>query len=119
MKTNRLTLMILMLFVGLLTSACASEQTEPVSYAIPSMSKFDRAWIAAQDAFADQGVKITSSDRSTGVIQGTRDEITLTTTLNQRADGSIEIKFNSSGKTSNDPDLIRRVSHAYSRSMGH
>ena len=118
MKSNLLAMMLSVL-VGLLASSCASEQTEPVSYATPSMSKFDRAWIAAQDAFADQGVKITSADRNTRVISGTRDEITVTTTLNQRADGSVEVKFNTSGKTSNDPDLIQRVSRTYNRSMGH
>ncbi|MBV1959694.1 MAG: hypothetical protein KUG53_03055 [Pseudomonadales bacterium] len=118
MKTNFLKLIPVLLIV-ILASGCASEQAQSDSYSAPAISMFDRAWSGAHSAFSDQGVKITRSDRNTGIIHGSRDEILLTATINQRADGSVEVKFKTSGKTSNDPDLINRVSQAYNRSMGH
>jgi len=117
-KRNMFTSMMA-LFAVLLASGCTYYQTAPGSYSTTPPSKFDRAWSATVGAFADQGVKITREDRDAGVVRGTRDGITLTASLNRRADGSVRVEFNSSGQTSNDPELIHRVSSAYERLMGH
>lgn len=94
---------------------------QPVPVAAPAPTpgqRFDRSWNAATDAMEDQGVTITSQDRGAGVIRGTRGAITIVATLQTLADGSIQVKFNTSGATGTDPGLIHRVSDSYDRRMG-
>jgi hypothetical protein len=92
---------------------------QPVSVPAPTPGqRFDRSWNAATGAMADQGVTITSQDRDAGVIRGTRGAITIVATLQTLADGSIQVKFNTSGATDTDSELIHRVSDSYDRRMG-
>ena len=80
--------------------------------------RYDRAWSAALGAMYDQGVSVSVQDRGAGVIRGERGGMTITATLQTMADGSVQVKFNSSGPKSADPDLIHRVSDSYDRRMG-
>jgi len=80
--------------------------------------RFDRAWAAAGGAMYDQGVNITTQDRAAGILRGERGGIVITATLQAMADGSIQVKFNSSGANSQDPYLINRISDSYDRRMG-
>jgi hypothetical protein len=98
--------------------ACTVYQTAPGVYSTPSQASFDRSWNAAQNAFQDQGVQISSADRSAGVIRGRRGGIDLTATLRTQADGSVRVEFNTSGATAEDPQLIDRVSRSYDARMG-
>jgi hypothetical protein len=66
----------------------------------------------------DQGLTITTQDRSAGVIRGDRGGITITATVETRPDGRIQVQFNSSGATGTDPGLIDRVTESYNRRMG-
>jgi hypothetical protein len=66
----------------------------------------------------DQGLTITAQDRGAGVVQGQRGSITITTTLETLADGSVQVKFASKGDDRADPGLVRRVSDSFDRRMG-
>jgi hypothetical protein len=94
---------------------------EPVPVAAPQPSpqqRFDRSWNAAAGAMADQGVTILAQDRGAGVVRGSRGGITVTATLTTLADGSVQVKFGSTGATDTDPGLLQRVSQSYERRMG-
>ena len=61
----------LALALGLLIlSGCTVYQTAPGVYAPAPPSAFDRAWEAARGAAYDEGVTVTSEDRSRGVDRG-------------------------------------------------
>jgi hypothetical protein len=89
---------------------------EPAS--APQPSTFDRSWSAALAAAQDEGVRITSEDRSSGVIQGFRDEQQVTLNLRTQADGSVRIEIGARGPKGSDPGLAGRISRAYDRRMG-
>jgi hypothetical protein len=80
--------------------------------------RFDRAWSAASGAMYDQGLALTVQDRAAGVIRGERGEMSITATLQAMADGSVQVKFSSTGTSGTDPGLINRVSDSYDRRMG-
>ena len=91
----------------LLLSACVTYETG-----------FDRSWAAASGAMYDQGLTITTQDRSAGVIRGERGGIAITATVETRPDSRTQVTFNSSGATGTDPGLIDRVTESYNRRMG-
>jgi hypothetical protein len=90
----------------------------PVATGPTLQQRFDRSWSAAMGAMGDQGLRIEEQDRGAGVIRGSRDGIVITATLRTRADERIEVEFSQSGATSNDPNLMSRVSDSYHRRMG-
>jgi hypothetical protein len=98
--------------------ACVAYQPVVVAPQSTVQQRFDRAWSAALGAMYDQGVSVTVEDRGAGVIRGERGGTTITVTLQAMADGSVQVKFNSSGPKSADADLIHRVSDSYDRRMG-
>ncbi len=115
---GKLTFVLTVLALGVV-AGCTYYQTAPGVYSsAPAPASFDRSWSAALGAFADQGVQITSQDRSVGQIHGTRDGINVTANVRTQADGSVRVEFNTSGDTARDPQLIDRVSRAYDRLMG-
>ena len=94
---------------------------EPVAVVAPqetTAQRFDRSWSAALGAMSDQGLTVTAQDRGAGVIRGTKDGINIAASVQTLADGSIQVKFDQSGATSSDPNLIHRVSDSYDRRMG-
>ena len=113
-------ILALALAVAALTLAgCVVYEPVPVAAPQPSpQQRFDRSWNAAAGAMADEGVTILAQDRGAGVIRGSRGGITVTATLNTLADGSVQVKFGSSGATDKDPGLLQRVSQRYERRMG-
>jgi len=117
---NRKSSWPLLLAAAFLLNGCYYyPQPVPVPMPAPTPGqRFDRSWNAATGAMADQGVTITSQDRGAGVIRGTRGAITIVITLQTLADGSTQVKFNTSGATDTDSELIHRVSDSYDRRMG-
>ena len=109
--------LIVILGMSLLTG-CTVYQTAPGSYSTTQPSKFDQSWSAAIGALNDQGVHITTQDRSAGVIQGSLNGIDLTTSISTQADGRIRVEFSTRGATSNDPTLINRITDSYNSRMG-
>jgi hypothetical protein len=106
------------LLVAALVAGCTYYGVAPGVYATPAPASFDRSWSAAIGAFEEQGVRITSQDRGTGQVRGTRDGIDVLANVRTQADGSVRVEFNTSGGTARDPGLIDRVSRAYDRLMG-
>ncbi|MFZ0241965.1 MAG: hypothetical protein WAL90_09995 [Desulfobacterales bacterium] len=104
--------------VGALIAGCTYYQTPTGTYVTAPAGGFDRSWAAATGAFQDQGVRMTAEDRSTGIVRGTRDGITVTASVRTQADGSVRVEFNTAGATERDPGLIDRVSQSYDRRMG-
>jgi hypothetical protein len=107
-----------LLLVVVLVTGCTYYQTTPGVYTTTPPSTFNRSFSAVVLAFEDQGVRITSEDRSTGEVVGSRDGIDVRATLQTQADGSVRVAFNTSGSTGNDPELIDRVTRSYNRFMG-
>lgn len=95
-------------------AGCASQDPAPA----PAPSTFDRSWSAALLAAQDEGVRITSEDRGSGVIRGFRAEQEVTMTLRPQADGSVRVEIGARGPKGSDPGLAGRISRAYDRRMG-
>lgn len=104
--------------VAALPGACTYYETTPGVYSQTAPSSYDRAWSAAAGAMRDEGVTITTEDRNAGLVTGTRDGITVTGHVRENSDRSVRVQFDTSGATSADPDLIKRVERAYNRRMG-
>ncbi|HUP08244.1 MAG TPA: hypothetical protein VMU47_13890 [Caldimonas sp.] len=99
-------------------TACVVYEPVAVSPGATVQQRFDRSWAAAGGAMSDQGLAITSQDRGAGVMRGERGGIAITATLVTMADGTIQVKLESSGATNTDPGLVQRVSESYERRMG-
>ena len=104
--------------VSAVVAGCTYYEVAPGVVATSVPASFDRSWSAAIGAFDDQGVRITSQDRSAGQIRGTRDGIDVVGNVRTQADGSVRVEFSTSGATARDPVLIHRISRAYDRDMG-
>lgn len=99
--------------------APAYYQPAPAVYTSTSTtSKFDQSWSAVIGAFSDQGIRITTQDRGAGVIQGSRYGINITGSIRTQADNSVRVQFDTSGDTSSDPALIKRITRSYNSRMG-
>lgn len=94
-------------------AACAAPPAPP-----PPPSAYDRAYSAMLGAMADQGVRITDAQQSTGIITGSRGNITVTATVKPRPDGSAEVAFKTRGNIQEDPQLIDRIGASYNARMG-
>jgi hypothetical protein len=84
----------------------------------PSPSTFDRSWSAALGAAQDEGVRIASEDRGSGIIRGFRDEQEVTINVRSQADGSVRMEISARGPKGSEPGLAGRISRAYDRRMG-
>ena len=105
----------ILIFSGFAVLAgCASQEPAPV----PAPSTFDRSWSAALSAAQDEGVRITSEDRGSGVIRGSRNEQEVTINLRTQADGGVRVEISARGPKGSDPGLAGRISRAYDRRMG-
>lgn len=92
---------------------------EPVY--VPSSSyssSYDRVWNSALGAAEDAGVKITSADRTTGIIRGVTSSADVTISVITQADGRTRVEFTSKGPKGHDPDLNDRFTSYYNRRMG-
>ena len=99
---------------GWVLGGCTTYETPPP----PPPSPFDRAWNAALGAAQDEGVRVTSADRVSGVIRGYRDQQEVTINLQTQADGNVRVELGARGPKGSDPGLAGRISRAYDRRMG-
>jgi hypothetical protein len=81
-------------------------------------SSYDRVWDSALGAAEDAGVKITSADRSRGIIQGVTGSSDVTVLVISQADGRTRVEFSSKGPKGADADLNERFTSYYNRRMG-
>ena len=100
---------------GWVLAGCTTYETPPPP---PPPSPFDRAWNAALGAAQDEGVRVTSADRVTGVIRGYRDQQEVTINLQTQADGNVRVELGARGPKGSDPGLAGRISRAYDKRMG-
>jgi len=105
-------------FGALIFSGCTVYQTAPGVYSPAPPSAFDRAWEAARGAAYDEGVTVTSEDRSQGLIMGRRGPFDVTISLMTQADGSVRVSIKTRGPEAQDPTLNQRLTAAYNRRMG-
>jgi hypothetical protein len=107
-----ITVVVVVSFAAL--AGCATNEPPPA----PPPSPFDRAWNAALGAAQDEGVRVTSADRVSGVIRGSRDQQEVTINLQTQADGNVRVEMSARGPKGSDPGLAGRISRAYDRRMG-
>jgi hypothetical protein len=94
--------------------------TEPAYVAVPvsAPANFDTSWQAARGAAYDEGVQVTSEDRSSGTLRGTKGGSNVLISVAQQANGSVRVVFNVTGPPSENPDLQNRLTRSYNRRMG-
>src|SRR5689334_17426751 len=107
---------IIFVIVNMVVALAGCATNEPA--AVPAPSTFDRSWSAALSAAQDEGVRITSEDRGSGVIRGSRNDQEVTINLRSQADGTVRIEISARGPKGSDPGLASRISRAYDRRMG-
>ena len=83
----------------------------PVTTMVPP--SYDRSWDAALGAAADAGVQVTSVDRASGRISGSRAGTPVTIEVVRLADGNVRTGFSTS-----DTALNQQLLAAYHRRMG-
>ncbi len=88
----------------------------PVTTTVPP--DYDRSWNAAIGAAADAGVQITSTDRPSGRIAGTKGGAAVTIEVVRLADGRVRVGFSAPGSTQTNPTLDDQWLAAYNRRMG-
>ncbi|CAG4894880.1 hypothetical protein [Paraburkholderia saeva] len=98
-------------FVAL--SACAYY---PAPTVVMTPASFDRSYSAAAGAMSDEGLAITVQDPGSGTVVGKLNSTTVTATVRQQSDGSVQVRFDSSD--ARDPTLLQRISGRYDRRMG-
>jgi len=108
---------LLILALTMTVAACVAYTPVVVSPQPSLQDRFERSWTAASGAMYDQGLQITSQDRGAGVIRGERGGVVIMATVQTMADGSIQVKFNSSNDKT-DPTLVDRVTSSYLRRKG-
>lgn len=79
-------------------------------------ASFDASWQAARGAAYDEGVRITSEDRSTGTLRGDQGQSQVLITVAQQANGSVRVEFSVIGPQGSG--LQDRLTRAYNRRMG-
>ena len=114
MLQSRSWIIFVIVNMAVVLAGCATNEPAPV----PAPSTFDRSWSAAVSAAQDEGVRIISEDRGSGVIRGSRNEQEVTMNLRSQADGSVRIEISARGPKGSDPGLASRISRAYDRRMG-
>lgn len=94
----------------------------PYPYAYPttvsSPPSFDRSWDAALGAAADAGIQISSADRASGRITGSKAGATVTIELTPQPDNSLKVSFDAPASKESNPTLGDRWLAAYQRRMG-
>jgi len=110
-------LLILMAFLTAVMGACVVYEPVPVP-ASSYGSSYDRVWNSALGAAGDAGVKITSADRTTGIIRGVTSSTDVTISVITQADGRIRVEFSSKGPKGQDADLSDRFTRFYNSRMG-
>lgn len=119
---KRLVLVIAGLSAALLIGGCVAYPygypAYPVAAPAPGPSTFDRSWDAALGAAEDVGVQVTSADRASGRITGSKAGAAVAIALQPQADGSVRVSFNAPNATETNPPLGERWLSSYQRRMG-
>ena len=109
-------LLTLLIVLTVLVGGCVVY--EPMPAPAYYGSSYDRVWDSALGAAEDAGVKITSADKTTGIIRGVTGSTDVTISVTTQADGRIRVAFSSRGAKGEDADLNDRFIRYYNRRMG-
>ena len=115
---------LLCLSSSLPSALCAGCVVAPVPYygypttTVASPPSFDRSWDAALGAAADVGVQITSADRASGRITGSKAGAAVTIDLRPQADNTLQVIFSAPDSKETNPTLNDRWLSAYQARMG-
>jgi len=116
-RTARIAALGACLGVAAALSGCVAYPYYPPGSYAPST--FDRAYDAALGALSDQGLSITSQDRASGNIVGTRGAFSVAATVRPQADGTTQVAFTPRGEPAGqDAGVVQRVVSAYNARMG-
>jgi hypothetical protein len=97
-------------------SACATYYPAAPGTVVMAPASYDRSFSAAAGAMRDEGLAITVQDPANGTVVGNAGSSVVSASVRQRADGSVEVRFDSSD--ARDPTLLQRISSSYDRRMG-
>ena len=81
-------------------------------------ASFDRSWDAALGAASDSGIQVTSADRASGRITGTKAGAAVTITIEQQGGGNLRVGFSAPDARETNPTLNDRWLANYNRRMG-
>ncbi len=105
------------LLTAMMMAGCTYYQAVPATPSGPS--SFDRAWNAALGAAEDVGVSVSSADRTSGIVYGTRGNQSATIRVYKQADGRVRVEFSiQGGGEAADAIVAKDFSSAYDRRMG-
>jgi hypothetical protein len=90
----------------------------PATTTVATPPSFDRSWDAALGAASDVGVQITSADRGTGHITGSKAGAAVTIDLRPQADNTLQVIFTAPDSKESNPSLNDRWLRAYQSRMG-
>ena len=108
--------------VSLACAGLAGCVAYPYPYEAPQTvmvpASFDRSWDTALGAAADSGIQVTSADRSTGRIIGSKAGAAVTIMVQQQSGGNLQVSMNAPDAKESNPTLNERWVAAYNRRMG-
>ena len=111
-----------LLIVSLILALLAGCVVYPYPDAVPVTTmvppSYDRSWDAALGAAADAGVQITSADRASGRITGSKAGAAVTIDVVRLSDGNVRVGFTAPASKETNPTLNDRWLAAYHRRMG-
>jgi hypothetical protein len=90
----------------------------PAYQTVVTAPSFDRSWDAALGAAADVGIQITSADRSSGRITGSKAGAAVTIDVRPQADNTLQVIFSAPGSKETNPTLNDRWLAVYNQRMG-
>jgi type IV pilus biogenesis protein CpaD/CtpE len=107
---------ILLVAVALASCVAYPYPYEPQTIMVPA--SFDRSWDAALGAAADAGIQVSSADRASGRITGTKAGAAVTITIEQQGGGNLRVGFSAPDARETNPTLNERWLASYNRRMG-
>ena len=90
----------------------------PVAVSSSVPASFDASWQAARAAAYDEGVRITSEDRTSGTMRGDKGAFGVLITVASQPNGSVRVQFSVTGAHTEGAGLQDRLAQAYQRHMG-
>jgi hypothetical protein len=88
----------------------------PPSY--PPPTTFDQVWESALHAAQESGIRLSFTDKTSGVIRGSKEQTNVEILVMRQADGRMRVEFSRQGPKDQDPALQDRFYQAYERNMG-
>ena len=103
--------------MGFLIAAPGCYYYGPVP-AYQSVTTFDQVWDSALRAAEEAGIRLSFTDKNSGVIRGWREKTNVEILVMRQADGRMRVEFSRQGPKDQDPTLQDRFYQAYERNMG-